>query len=62
MADKLHVRVVTPERPIHEGDADFIVVPAHGGEVGILPRHARFLASLGLGELRLTEGNTLLRF
>ena len=58
----LQVRVVTPEEPVFEGQADFVVVPAHDGELGILPRHARLLASLGLGELRITQGGELQRF
>jgi F-type H+-transporting ATPase subunit epsilon len=59
---KLQVRVVTPEASVHDGEADLVVVPAHDGEVGILPRHARFLASLGLGELRITNGTSVQRF
>jgi F-type H+-transporting ATPase subunit epsilon len=62
MAEPLQVRVVTPDKPIFEGAADFVVVPAHDGELGILPRHARLLASLGVGELRITQGGTLQRF
>lgn len=58
----MHVRVVTPEQPVFEGEADAVVVPAHDGEVGILPRHARFLASLGLGELRITSSGSVQRF
>jgi len=56
MAATLELRVVTPEKPIFEGDVEFVTVPAHDGEVGILPRHARFLASLGVGELRAGKG------
>src|SRR5262245_7333334 len=52
MAGTLELRVVTPEKPIFEGTVDFVAVPAHDGELGILPRHARFLATLGVGELR----------
>jgi F-type H+-transporting ATPase subunit epsilon len=62
MADKLQLRVVTPERPVFKDEVEFVVVPAHDGEVGILPGHARFLASLGLGELRITRAGTALRF
>ena len=62
MPEPLQVRVVTPEKPMFQGPADFIVVPAHDGEVGILPRHARMLASLGVGELRITRGGELQRF
>jgi F-type H+-transporting ATPase subunit epsilon len=62
MAEPLQVRVVTPEQPVFDGPADFVVVPAHDGELGILPRHARLLASLGVGELRITRGSELQRF
>jgi F-type H+-transporting ATPase subunit epsilon len=62
MADQLETRVVTPERQAFAGAADFVVVPAHDGEVGILPGHARFLAALGVGELRITQGGTVRRF
>lgn len=62
MPEPMHVRVVTPDRPVFDGPADFIVVPAHDGEMGILPRHARFLGALGLGELRITRGADLERF
>jgi F-type H+-transporting ATPase subunit epsilon len=50
----LHCTVVTPERSILDEDAERIVVPAHDGEIGILPGHARLLAKLGVGVLRVT--------
>ena len=60
MADAtLHVRVVTPEKPMYEGDANLVIVPAHDGEVGIQARHVRFLASLGFGTLRVHAGGTV---
>jgi F-type H+-transporting ATPase subunit epsilon len=62
MARILQLRVVTPERSVYQGDADFVVVPAHDGEIGILPRHARLLAALGAGELRATSGGNVQRF
>lgn len=62
MAGPLRLRVVTPERPVYDREVDAVVVPAHDGEVGILPRHARFLAALGVGELRATRGGIVERF
>jgi len=56
MADKLHCTVVTPEKSIFDAEADGVTVPTHDGEVGILPGHARLLARLGNGELRVTAG------
>jgi F-type H+-transporting ATPase subunit epsilon len=49
----LHVRVVSPEKLIYEGDASALVVPAWDGVVGILPNHAPFLALLGHGKLTI---------
>jgi len=56
----LHVRVVTPEKPVYEGEATLVIVPAHDGEVGIQARHVRFLASLGFGTLRIHGGGRVL--
>ena len=50
----LHCTVVTPERAILETEAEQVTVPAHDGEIGILPKHARLLAKLGVGVLRVT--------
>ena len=49
----LHVRVVSPEKLVYEGDVAAIVAPAWDGKVGILPGHAPFLSLLGHGELSL---------
>ena len=60
MAGTIHVRVVSPERVVYEGDARALVVPAWDGQVGILPGHAPMLALLGAGELAVAVpgGNT----
>jgi F-type H+-transporting ATPase subunit epsilon len=58
----LRLRVVTPERPVFDGEAESVVVPAHDGEIGVLPRHTRLLASLGVGELRARTGGSVQRF
>jgi len=56
MADRhLRCAVVTPERPVFDEEAARVTVPAHDGEVGILPGHARLLARLGVGELRVLQ-------
>ena len=62
MAGTLKLRVVTPEKPVFDGEVESVVVPAHDGEIGILPRHARLLASLGAGELRADVGSIVERF
>jgi F-type H+-transporting ATPase subunit epsilon len=45
--------LTTPERKVFEGAVRSVVVPAEDGELGILPRHAPLVASLGTGVLRL---------
>jgi len=52
-AERLSVTVISPERVIFEGEADFIVAPAWDGEVGILRNHAPFMVLLGEGDLRI---------
>lgn len=38
---------------VYEGDADIVIAPGVGGEMGILPDHAPLLSTLRLGILRL---------
>ncbi|MBZ0266862.1 ATP synthase F1 subunit epsilon [bacterium] len=52
----LHCTIVTPERAIYEADAESVTLPAWDGEIGILPQHARLLARLGVGVLKVTSG------
>jgi F-type H+-transporting ATPase subunit epsilon len=47
----LHVRVVSPEKVVWEGDAASLTAPAWDGKVGILPGHAPMITLLGHGEL-----------
>ena len=49
------VRVVSVERSLFEGDADFVKVRSLEGELGILPRHSPLLAALAPGELRIDK-------
>lgn len=45
-----------------QGQADFIVLPAHEGEMGVLPGHENFLVQLKAGEVRVTENGEVRRF
>ena len=56
MAKTLELEVVTPERLAFKDQVDFVVLPAEGGETGILPNHAPLLAQLAVGELRIHKG------
>lgn len=57
----LHVSVITPAKPVYDGEAAFVVVPAFDGEWGVLPGHASMLALLGTGEMRVTTLDGALR-
>jgi F-type H+-transporting ATPase subunit epsilon len=61
---RLHVTVVTADRPVFQGEAEFVVVPGpDDGEVGFLPGHAPYMAMLGYGPMRINEpGGRTLRF
>jgi F-type H+-transporting ATPase subunit epsilon len=51
----LTLELVTPEKVAAQGQADFVVLPAFEGEMGVLPGHQPFLVQLAPGEVRITE-------
>lgn len=53
MAMTIHVDVVSAERSLFSGPAEFVVVPAAMGEVGIYPRHTPLLTRIKPGSVRL---------
>jgi F-type H+-transporting ATPase subunit epsilon len=46
---RLDVHLVTPEREVWSGEADFVTVRAVDGDLGVLPGHAPLLAALAVG-------------
>lgn len=59
----LNVRIVAPDRVVHEGEASSVVAPAWDGQVGILPGHAPMITLLGVGVLDVDlPGNGSNRF
>ncbi|MCS6785975.1 MAG: F0F1 ATP synthase subunit epsilon [Thiobacillaceae bacterium] len=53
MAMTLHVDIVSAEAAIYSGLAEFVVVPAEMGEVGIYPRHAPMITRIKPGSVRI---------
>lgn len=53
----LHLKVVTPEKAIFEGEAEMVSVKTLDGEVGILPHHINLMAQIVPGELRIKKGS-----
>ena len=53
----ISVEIVTPEKVVFsEPEADMVVVPGVEGVMGVLPRHAPVLTTLGFGELIIRKG------
>lgn len=46
--------VVTPEEKVYEGEATYVVVPAHDGQIGFAFNRAPILLQLGEGDLKVT--------
>ena len=49
----IRVEIVSQDRMVFEGDADLVIAPAVGGQIGILPNHAPLLSTLNFGILKV---------
>jgi len=56
MADRITLEVATPSRLVIGEQVDEAVVPGIEGYFGVLPGHAAFLTTLGIGELTYRIG------
>src|SRR5689334_20363090 len=56
MADRLTLEIATPSRSVVSEQVDEVVVPGIEGYFGVLPGHAAFLTTLGIGELMYRIG------
>jgi F-type H+-transporting ATPase subunit epsilon len=56
VADRLTLEVATPTRLVVTESVDEIVIPGSQGYFGVLPGHAPFLTTLGIGELMYRVG------
>jgi F-type H+-transporting ATPase subunit epsilon len=54
VVEELEFLVITPERQVLHEITDSLVIPAHDGEVGVLPGRAPLLCELGVGQLRFS--------
>jgi F-type H+-transporting ATPase subunit epsilon len=57
MAEKLHLKIVTPDRVLFDGLVDEVLLPGSEGQLGILPGHIPLLAMLRIGELMIKQGD-----
>ena len=56
MADRLLLEIATPTRLLVSETVDEVVAPGIEGYFGVLPGHAPFLSTLGIGELTYRIG------
>src|SRR2546426_11446525 len=53
MANTIHVDVVSAEASIYSGEAEFVVLPGEGGELGIYPKHTPLITRIKPGSVRI---------
>jgi F-type H+-transporting ATPase subunit epsilon len=56
MAHTIHVDIVSAEQQIFSGDAEMVIAPGEGGELGILPQHTPMLTRVKPGTVRIQNG------
>ncbi len=57
MATTFHLQIVTPDKPVFDGQAEKIILRTITGDACILAHHIDYAAPLGIGEARVTEEN-----
>jgi F-type H+-transporting ATPase subunit epsilon len=54
----LDVHLVTPEREVWTGEAEFVTARAVDGDLGVLPGHAPMLVALAVGPVFIDAGGS----
>jgi len=49
----MHIDVVSAEKSIYSGEAEFVVLPGIAGELGVYPRHAPLITQIKAGTVRI---------
>jgi F-type H+-transporting ATPase subunit epsilon len=55
MASTLKLEIITPERKVFEGEAEFVQLPGAEGDMGVFPQHEPLVTELKAGELQITR-------
>ena len=55
MAKTLKLEIITPESIAYSGDAEFVLMPAELGEMGVYPMHTPLITRINPGELVVTQ-------
>jgi F-type H+-transporting ATPase subunit epsilon len=54
----IRCEIVSQDRIVFQGEADMVILPGMGGEMGILPRHAPVLTTLKFGVVRVRRASS----
>jgi len=57
-SNSFHVKLITRDRILVDGDYAFAVIPGGRGPLGVLPGHTSLLSSLNVGTLLLRDADT----
>lgn len=57
MAMTIHVDIVSAEAALFSGAAEYVIVPAEMGEVGIYPLHTQMLTKIKPGSVRIKKAD-----
>ncbi len=58
----LQCTVVTPEQTVYDASAEFIALNLEDGEIGIAAGHTPLIGRLGVGEMRIRQGDKTDRY
>ena len=61
MADRLRLRIYTPEREIVDREVREVTAPGALGEIGVLPDHAALVTALEPGVLTYRDAGAITR-
>ena len=52
----IRCEIVSQDRVVYQGEADMVILPGAGGEMGVLPHHAPVLTTLKFGVVKVRRG------
>jgi F-type H+-transporting ATPase subunit epsilon len=61
MAKKIQVKIITPDKVVFEEGSEFVVLPGHSGELGVLPGHAKLFSILRPDDIQVVNGDQTIK-
>ena len=59
---RLRLRVITPTKQAYDGDCDMVILQTIDGQIGVMPGHIPLTTVLGLGLMRVYDGELIETF